>query len=73
MVADHRRAWLGTNLRAHMQGNLMTDEKARCKIHVAIDRNDMLGGENSAPLRLDRVVGEPTLRVGDDQTIDLEP
>jgi leucyl aminopeptidase (aminopeptidase T) len=61
---------IGTNPRARLQGNLMTDEKATGTIHVAIGRNDMFGGLNPAPVHIDCVVGEPTLRV-DNQTIEL--
>ncbi len=54
---------IGTNPQARLQGNLMTDEKVAGTIHVAIGRNDFLGGKNLAPVHIDCVVGEPTLRV----------
>ena len=54
---------IGTNPKARLQGNLVTDEKVAGTIHVAIGRNDFLGGETVAPVHIDCVVGEPTLRV----------
>jgi len=57
---------IGTNPQARLQGNLMTDEKIAGTIHVAIGRNDFLGGKNLAPVHIDCVVSEPRLRVDGD-------
>lgn len=54
---------MGTNSKARLQGNVMTDEKVLGTIHVALGRNDMWGGNNSAPIHLDGVVSRPTVRV----------
>jgi leucyl aminopeptidase (aminopeptidase T) len=54
---------IGTNPKARLQGNLMTDEKAAGTIHVAIGRNDFLGGKNLAPIHIDGVVSQPTVHV----------
>ena len=61
---------IGTNPRARLQGNLMTDEKATGTIHVAFGRNDMFGGANPAPVHIDCVVCRPTLHV-DGERVDL--
>ena len=61
---------IGTNPRARLQGNLMTDEKVAGTIHVAIGRNTFFGGENSAPIHEDGVVGQPTMRVDGELLID---
>jgi leucyl aminopeptidase (aminopeptidase T) len=61
---------IGTNPQARLQGNIITDEKAAGTVHVAIGRNDMLGGCSPAPLHVDGVVGQPTLRVDGDLLID---
>lgn len=52
---------IGTNPSARLQGNIMTDEKALGTIHVAIGRNDFLGGKNIAATHIDGVVSQPTL------------
>src|SRR5215213_2088937 len=57
---------IGTNPKARLQGNLITDEKVAGTIHVAIGRNDFLGGKNLAPVHIDCVVSEPRLRVDGD-------
>jgi leucyl aminopeptidase (aminopeptidase T) len=62
---------IGTNPQARLQGNLMTDEKVAGTIHVAVGRNDFLGGKNLAPVRIDCVVGEPTLHVDGDLIAEL--
>jgi len=52
---------IGTNLQARLQGNIVTDEKALGTIHVAIGRNDFLGGKNIAPIHIDGVISQPTV------------
>lgn len=54
---------IGTNPKARLQGNLMTDEKVAGTIHIAIGGNTFFGGENPAPIHEDGVVGQPTMRV----------
>lgn len=61
---------IGTNPRARLQGNLMTDEKVMGTIHVAIGRNTIMGGQNPAPIHEDAVVGQPTMRVDGELLID---
>jgi leucyl aminopeptidase (aminopeptidase T) len=61
---------IGTNPKARLQGNLMTDEKVAGTIHVAIGRNAFFGGENPAPIHEDGVVGQPTMRVDGELLID---
>ena len=52
---------IGTNPQARLQGNIVTDEKVLGTIHVAIGRNDFLGGRNIAPIHIDGVVSQPTV------------
>ncbi len=54
---------IGTNPQARLQGNIITDEKVLGTIHVAIGRNDFLGGKNIAPIHIDGVISQPTLWV----------
>ena len=54
---------IGTNPSARLQGNIITDEKVAGTIHVAIGRNDFLGGKNIAPTHIDGVVSQPTVWV----------
>ena len=56
---------IGTNPKARLTGNLMTDEKVMGTIHVAIGDNasPSYGGVNPAPIHIDGVVGKPTLVV----------
>jgi leucyl aminopeptidase (aminopeptidase T) len=54
---------IGTNPQARLQGNIITDEKVLGTIHVAIGRNDFLGGTNIATTHIDGVVGQPTLEI----------
>lgn len=54
---------IGTNPMARLQGNIITDEKVLGTIHVAVGRNDFLGGKNVAATHIDGVVGQPTLEV----------
>jgi leucyl aminopeptidase (aminopeptidase T) len=54
---------IGTNPQARLQGNIITDEKVLGTIHVAIGRNDFLGGKNVAPTHIDGVVSQPTVWV----------
>lgn len=54
---------MGTNPRARLQGNIITDEKALGTIHVAVGRNDFFGGANVATTHIDGVVGQPTLAI----------
>ncbi|MCI0398788.1 MAG: hypothetical protein L0322_28200 [Chloroflexi bacterium] len=39
-------------------------------IHVAIGRNDFLGGKNLAPIHIDGVVSQPTVQVDGQVLID---
>jgi len=61
---------IGTNPKARLQGNLMTDEKVAGTIHIAIGRNTLFGGENQAPIHVDGVVDQPTMRVDGELLID---
>jgi leucyl aminopeptidase (aminopeptidase T) len=55
---------VGTNEKARLTGNLMTDEKVLGTIHVAIGNNTgTYGGNNPAPIHIDGVVGDATLAV----------
>jgi leucyl aminopeptidase (aminopeptidase T) len=54
---------IGTNPQARLQGNIITDEKVLGTIHVAIGRNDFIGGKNVTAIHIDGVVGEPTLEI----------
>ncbi|MCC6298718.1 MAG: aminopeptidase [Anaerolineales bacterium] len=54
---------IGTNPKARLQGNIITDEKVLGTIHVAVGRNDFLGGKNVATTHIDGVVGQPTLEI----------
>ena len=54
---------IGTNTMARLQGNIITDEKVLGTIHVAVGRNDFLGGKNVATTHIDGVVGQPTLEI----------
>lgn len=61
---------IGTNPKARLQGNLMTDEKVAGTIHIAIGRNILFGGENLAPIHEDGVVSQPTMWVDGELLID---
>ncbi len=61
---------IGTNPKARLQGNLMTDEKVAGTIHIAIGRNIFFGGENPAPIHEDGVVSQPTMWVDGELLID---
>lgn len=52
---------IGTNPQARLQGNIITDEKVFGTIHIAIGRNDFLGGKNIASTHIDGVVSLPTV------------
>ena len=54
---------IGTNPMARLQGNIITDEKVLGTIHVAIGRNDFIGGRNIANIHIDGVVSQPTLEI----------
>jgi leucyl aminopeptidase (aminopeptidase T) len=54
---------IGTNPQARLQGNIITDEKVLGTIHIAIGRNDFIGGTNIATTHIDGVVGQPTLEI----------
>lgn len=55
---------IGTNPRARLQGNILTDEKVLGTIHIAIGRNDFIGGVNIATnTHIDGVVSQPTLEI----------
>jgi leucyl aminopeptidase (aminopeptidase T) len=56
---------IGTNDRARLRGNIFVDEKVMGTIHVAIGRNDMFGGQNTAAMHVDAVVTRPTVWVDD--------
>ena len=63
---------IGTNPKARLTGNLMTDEKVMGTIHVAIGDNasPSYGGVNPAPIHIDGVVGQPTLVVDGETLIE---
>jgi leucyl aminopeptidase (aminopeptidase T) len=63
---------IGTNPKARLTGNLMTDEKVMGTIHVAIGDNasPSYGGANEAPIHIDGVVGQPTLVVDGESLIE---
>ena len=61
---------IGTNPQARLQGNIITDEKVLGTIHVAIGRNDFIGGTNIATTHIDGVIGQPTLEIDDKTLID---
>jgi hypothetical protein len=52
---------IGTNSLARLQGNILTDEKVLGTIHVAVGRNDFLGGKNVATTHIDGVISQPTV------------
>ena len=54
---------IGTNPMARLQGNIITDEKVLGTVHVAVGRNDFLGGKNVATIHIDGVIGQPTLEI----------
>lgn len=61
---------IGTNPEARLQGSIITDEKVVGTVHVAVGRNDHMGGKNLAPIHVDGVVSQPTVRVDGDLLID---
>ena len=61
---------IGTNPMARLQGNIMTDEKVLGTIHVAVGRNDFLGGNNISTTHIDGVVSQPTLEIDGKTVID---
>jgi len=61
---------IGTNPTARLQGNIITDEKVLGTIHVAVGRNDFLGGVNIATTHIDGVFGQPTLVIDGKVLID---
>jgi leucyl aminopeptidase (aminopeptidase T) len=61
---------IGTNPKARPLGNVMTDEKVVGTIHIAIGRNDHLGGESLAPIHVDGIVSQPTVIVDGTVLID---
>jgi leucyl aminopeptidase (aminopeptidase T) len=54
---------IGTNPQARLQGNIITDEKVLGTIHIAIGRNDFIGGKNISTTHIDGVVSQPTLEI----------
>ena len=54
---------IGTNPMARLQGNIITDEKVLGTIHIAVGRNDFIGGKNIATTHIDGVVSQPTLEI----------
>lgn len=63
---------IGTNPQARLLGNIMTDEKVKGTVHVALGNNydHPIGGINRAPIHIDLVMGEPTLVVDGDVLIE---
>lgn len=63
---------IGTNPKARLMGNIMTDEKVMGTVHIAVGNNTdhPIGGINPAPIHLDGVVGTPTLVVDDEVLIE---
>ena len=60
---------IGTNDRARLMGNPLTDEKALGTAHIAIGENvRIFGGKNEAKTHIDGIIGEPTIVV-DGKTI----
>jgi leucyl aminopeptidase (aminopeptidase T) len=61
---------IGTNDRARLTGNPMTDEKVLGTAHIAIGDNVHvpIGGKNEAKIHIDGIIGEPTIVV-DGKTI----
>lgn len=54
---------IGTNPMARLQGNIMTDEKVLGTIHIAVGRNDFIGGKNMSTTHIDGVISQPTLEI----------
>jgi len=52
---------IGTNVKAHIVGNVLEDEKAIGTVHIAIGDNRSMGGRVSVPLHLDAILCKPTL------------
>lgn len=52
---------IGTNVKAHIVGNVLEDEKAIGTVHIAIGDNRSMGGKVSVPLHLDAILCKPTL------------
>ena len=61
---------IGTNPMARLQGNIITDEKVLGTIHIAIGRNDFIGGRNMASTHIDGVVSQPNLEIDGNLLID---
>jgi leucyl aminopeptidase (aminopeptidase T) len=63
---------IGTNPSARITGNVMTDEKVLGTVHIAIGHNNnpFYGGQNTAPIHLDGVMGNPTLVVDGETLIE---
>lgn len=63
---------IGTNPSARITGNVMTDEKVMGTIHIAIghNANPPYNGQNTAPIHLDGVMGDPTLIVDGETLIE---
>jgi leucyl aminopeptidase (aminopeptidase T) len=61
---------IGTNPKARLLGNIMTDEKVLGTVHIALGRNEMWGGNNAAPTHLDGVIRQPTVRIDGELLID---
>jgi leucyl aminopeptidase (aminopeptidase T) len=69
-IAQHGKATrviaelgIGTNPLARLQGNIITDEKVLGTIHIAIGRNDFIGGKNIATTHIDGVVSQPNVEI----------
>ena len=62
---------IGTNVGVtELVGSVLLDEKAAGTVHVAIGDNAGIGGDTDAPLHLDGIIREPTVRA-DGEVVDL--
>ena len=54
---------IGTNVGVtELMGSVLLDEKAAGTVHIAIGDNAGIGGDTDAPLHLDGIIREPTVR-----------
>jgi leucyl aminopeptidase (aminopeptidase T) len=62
---------IGTNVGvAELVGSVLLDEKAAGTVHVAVGDDASIGGDVEAPLHLDGILREPTVRA-DGTVVDL--
>jgi len=62
---------IGTNVGVtDLVGSVLLDEKAAGTVHIAIGDNAGIGGETDAPLHLDGIIREPTVRA-DGEEVEL--